>query len=107
MKAPSFWLFVVLVLIAACVGYFLGRVPYSEEEITSFEECVAAGYPVMESYPEQCMTPEGKSFTREVDSVPSNPDQPVFCTLDAKICPDGTAVGRTGPNCEFAPCPGE
>lgn len=27
------------------------------------------------------------------------------CTDEAKICPDGTAVGRTGPNCEFAPCP--
>ena len=27
------------------------------------------------------------------------------CTMDAKICPDGSAVGRTGPNCEFAPCP--
>ena len=30
-----------------------------------------------------------------------------MCTMDAKICPDGTGVGRTGPNCEFAPCPGE
>ena len=29
------------------------------------------------------------------------------CTLDAKICPDGSAVGRIGPNCEFAACPGE
>jgi putative hemolysin len=27
------------------------------------------------------------------------------CTEEAKICPDGSAVGRTGPNCEFAPCP--
>lgn len=27
------------------------------------------------------------------------------CTLDALICPDGSSVGRTGPNCEFAPCP--
>lgn len=27
------------------------------------------------------------------------------CTQEAKICPDGSAVGRTGPNCEFAPCP--
>lgn len=26
------------------------------------------------------------------------------CTLEAKICPDGTSVGRTGPACEFAPC---
>lgn len=27
------------------------------------------------------------------------------CTQEAKVCPDGTSVGRTGPNCEFAPCP--
>ena len=27
------------------------------------------------------------------------------CTEEAKICPDGSAVGRTGPNCTFAPCP--
>jgi hypothetical protein len=31
----------------------------------------------------------------------------VACTLEAKICPDGSSVGRTGPNCEFAPCPDE
>jgi len=24
--------------------------------------------------------------------------------MEAKICPDGSAVGRQGPNCEFAPC---
>jgi len=29
------------------------------------------------------------------------------CPTDAKICPDGTSVGRTGPACEFAPCPSE
>src|SRR5687767_15367306 len=33
------------------------------------------------------------------------PERPVACTDDAKICPDGSAVGRVGPNCEFAPCP--
>ena len=31
--------------------------------------------------------------------------QPKACTEEAKLCPDGSAVGRTGPNCEFAPCP--
>jgi benzodiazapine receptor len=30
---------------------------------------------------------------------------PVACTMEAKLCPDGSAVGRTGPKCEFAPCP--
>jgi len=32
---------------------------------------------------------------------------PVACTDEAKLCPDGSAVGRTGPHCEFTPCPGE
>ncbi len=27
------------------------------------------------------------------------------CTEEAKQCPDGSYVGRTGPNCEFAQCP--
>ena len=31
--------------------------------------------------------------------------EPVFCTQDAMQCPDGSYVGRTGPNCEFAECP--
>lgn len=34
-------------------------------------------------------------------------DDMVMCTMDAKMCPDGSFVGRQGPNCEFAPCPGE
>jgi len=31
--------------------------------------------------------------------------EPIACTMEAKICPDGSSVGRTGPNCEFAECP--
>jgi hypothetical protein len=30
---------------------------------------------------------------------------PVACTADARLCPDGTAVGRVPPDCDFAPCP--
>ncbi len=29
------------------------------------------------------------------------------CTMEAKLCPDGSSVGRIGPNCDFAPCPNE
>lgn len=36
---------------------------------------------------------------------PANAPQGVACTMEAKICPDGTAVGRTGPKCEFVACP--
>ncbi len=31
--------------------------------------------------------------------------EPVACTQEAKICPDGSSVGRTGLSCEFAECP--
>lgn len=30
---------------------------------------------------------------------------PPACTMEAKLCPDGSTVGRSGPNCEFATCP--
>lgn len=40
---------------------------------------------------------------------PDKPDSaqpaPVACTKEAKACPDGTFVSRTGPNCEFEACP--
>src|SRR3989344_7127909 len=28
------------------------------------------------------------------------------CTQEAKVCPDGSSVGRSGPNCDFAECGG-
>ena len=41
------------------------------------------------------------------DCDSTEPLDMVMCTADAKICPDGSGVGRVGPNCEFALCPGE
>jgi hypothetical protein len=38
------------------------------------------------------------------NSVSTNPSG-AACTAEAKVCPDGSAVGRTGPNCSFAACP--
>lgn len=35
----------------------------------------------------------------------TNDDIHYACTQEAKICPDSSAVGRTGPKCEFAACP--
>lgn len=36
--------------------------------------------------------------------APVVPEEIVACTLDAMQCPDGSFVGRSGPNCEFV-CP--
>jgi len=42
--------------------------PAAIVSINSFEEC-AAKYPVMESYPRQCSTPEGKHFTENIGNA--------------------------------------
>lgn len=36
------------------------------KEIVSFDECVAAGYPVLESYPSQCKIPNNKTFIENI-----------------------------------------
>lgn len=45
----------------------------------------------------------GGFFYRNVAERSGAPEQTV-CTKDAKVCPDGSAIGRTGPACEFVPC---
>ncbi len=40
------------------------------------------------------------------DSVVTDTEDGVYeCDADAKICPDGSSVGRSGPKCEFTACP--
>ena len=34
-----------------------------------------------------------------------HPSQPIACPMDAKLCPDGTSVGREGLSCTFPACP--
>lgn len=59
----------VIFAIAAiiCLNFWYGKEKASAPnvEISSFEECVAAGNPIMESYPAQCLVPNGKTFTQE------------------------------------------
>ncbi|OGK13757.1 hypothetical protein A3A93_05450 [Candidatus Roizmanbacteria bacterium RIFCSPLOWO2_01_FULL_38_12] len=46
--------------------------------------------------------------TISLEQSPPPEGSQVACTLEAKICRDGvTVVGREGPDCEFAKCPGE
>lgn len=41
------------------------------------------------------------------DTPVQSPDDTVMCTMDAKMCSDGSFVGRVAPSCAFAPCPDE
>lgn len=33
------------------------------------------------------------------------PNQAAICPQDAKVCPDGSFVARSGPHCEMPACP--
>lgn len=53
------------------------------QAITSYEECVAAGYPIMESYPEQCAA-NSQTFTRKLTHDEKQDNQEPTPTLDPK-----------------------
>jgi hypothetical protein len=57
---------IIIIIIAFGVAYWLFG-PVSE--ISNFEDCINAGYPTLESYPRQCKTPDGRTFTEEIDTV--------------------------------------
>jgi hypothetical protein len=61
---------ILATLFILVVGFFiLNNYIYNEkqaDEINSYQACAEAGYPILESYPEQCQTPDGRTFTREL-----------------------------------------
>lgn len=48
-------------------GVTAGNVAFAESDdiIDSFQDCVEAGYPIMESFPEQCRTDDGTVFVND------------------------------------------
>jgi hypothetical protein len=56
----------LLIIIAGAALVIIPGPTANAPAITSFTECAAAGYPVQESYPRRCTTPEGATFTEEV-----------------------------------------
>ncbi|MEK6839529.1 MAG: hypothetical protein AABX72_01190 [Nanoarchaeota archaeon] len=60
MRVFSLFLIFFLVFLIGCA-----EIPIENGKINSFDECARAGYPIMESYPRQCATPDGRTFAEE------------------------------------------
>lgn len=73
-------------------------------DITGFEECEAAGFPVQESYPERCTTPDGRSFTKSYDD---NGISPVDDLTDDDTVPSETAYTLSALTAEAGAVAGE
>lgn len=61
-------LWVVVVLIVCFSSWYLIEKNQKKVTVNSFETCLEAGYPVLESYPRQCKTPDGLFYTEEIVS---------------------------------------
>ena len=80
---------IILILIGALFFSRINKKP----RITNFNECAAAGNPVMESYPRQCRE-DGKTFTeiiKKQEAPKQNPlmTEPEARTIAEKICIKG------------------
>ncbi|MFH1398687.1 MAG: Kazal-type serine protease inhibitor family protein [Candidatus Woesearchaeota archaeon] len=71
------------------------------QQISNYNECVAAGYPILESYPPQCRTPDGKTFTANaitIEETKCTEEEKAaeICTLDyTPVCgDDGITYGN-------------
>lgn len=66
MKANLIKYLLILVPLVAIYAYFYvkNNSVTPTQDISTFEECAAAGYPIMESYPERCSVPGGGTYTR-------------------------------------------
>lgn len=78
------------------------------QKISSFIECLEAGFPIMESYPRQCRTPEGELFIEGVE--PNNPppsNLPPSNPAD-EFCGSSTEFNcSTSVDCQTAGCSGQ
>lgn len=67
-KKVSLIILAVTAILAVFIGYQLFFDKYYDKQvikrINNFNDCAAAGYPIQESYPMVCRTPDGRSFTQ-------------------------------------------
>ncbi len=66
-------IFLVIAFLAVLVAVVVAFVVLRQENdsdrfvsIANFEECASAGYPIMESYPRQCRTPDDQTFVEDI-----------------------------------------
>ncbi len=97
----------VLVLVA---GTLLSISSWGKQQkslaITNFDECAAAGYPIMESYPERCRTADGRTFVNPNQVAPRAPATPVAggCIVggcSGQLCVSADEAGNMVTTCEY------
>ncbi len=58
---------VIAVIVLAGIGYLLYEAAINQDQIASFDDCIAAGYPASDDQPAQCETPNGEIFVADIN----------------------------------------
>lgn len=68
----------LIILAIIIIGAFLiWPADNKKTAVADYDACVAAGYPILESFPEQCRTPDGTVFIKSPDRVEEVSNQPI------------------------------
>ncbi len=109
-------IFIVLFLATLIVLGISGSVFWQNQQkiaaINTFDDCAAAGYEIMESYPARCMTPDKRSFTQEITDEEKRRIAPPYTTprtgfvCGNRVCEDITCDAIGCPDAETpSTCP--
>lgn len=60
-----FAIFLLMIATIGCIS--IAPAPPAPPAVNSYEDCLDHGYPVFESYPRQCQTPDGRNFVSTKD----------------------------------------
>lgn len=91
---PFIYVGILAVIAVAGLGYHLVPEKYTHQPSSVLEDVPnASSTPVVA----QPVTPQNPNPVANPTPTP----EPVACTMDAMMCPDGSYVGRSGPNCQF------
>lgn len=63
-------LLILVAILALLIGFSILRQTIVKNDINSFEDCAASGRPVLETFPEQCIGPDGTRYTKQYDTTP-------------------------------------
>jgi hypothetical protein len=104
---------IFLALILSIIAGVLLRISavgqqYHLSQIATYADCIAAGNPVLESYPTQCKTPDGRTFVNPAERVDtSTPSQQyvqdgcVVTGCSKEVCTDAAGAGGVASPCIY------
>ncbi len=91
---------IVLIVAAGISGFLFWQNQKKIASISNFEECAAAGYPILDSYPARCLTPDKRSFTQELTEEEKKRTLPPQGFCGDGICQDMACEALGCPNPE-------